>query len=80
MIVTGLEQIELSAQLAKEHKFANFAQALTNHPSALPEAVGHQTAILTERGKVNVRWRSHEISGRHKSDFIMAAKTDLIII
>jgi 4a-hydroxytetrahydrobiopterin dehydratase len=42
--------------------------------------VGHHPAILTEWGKVNVRWWSHEIGGLHKSDFIMAAKTDLIII
>ena len=47
---------------------------------ALAEEVGHHPAILTEWGKVNVRWWSHEIGGLHKSDFIMAAKTDLIII
>lgn len=95
-IVTELEQIELFAQLngwsialdknavqqlAKEFKFANFAQALsfTSHLGALAEEVGHHPAILTEWGKVNVRWWSHEIGGLHKSDFIMAAKTDLII-
>jgi 4a-hydroxytetrahydrobiopterin dehydratase len=69
-------------QLAKEYKFANFAEALTfsNHVGALAEEVGHHPAILTEWGKVNVRWWSHEIGGLHKSDFIMAAKTDLIIM
>ncbi|MFT4845838.1 MAG: 4a-hydroxytetrahydrobiopterin dehydratase [Cellvibrionaceae bacterium] len=96
-MVSELEQVELLAQLsdwtisldknavqqlAKEYKFANFAEALTfsNHVGALAEEVGHHPAILTEWGKVNVRWWSHEIGGLHKSDFIMAAKTDLIII
>ncbi len=96
-LVSELEQVELLAQLsdwtisldknavpqlAKEYKFANFAEALTfsTHVGALAEEVGHHPAILTEWGKVNVRWWSHEIGGLHKSDFIMAAKTDLIII
>lgn len=94
-LVTELEQVELLAQLsdwtiildasavqqlAKEYKFANFAEALifTNNVAALAEEVGHHPAILTEWGKVKVCWWSHEIGGLHKSDFIMAAKTDLM--
>ncbi|HHZ80652.1 MAG TPA: 4a-hydroxytetrahydrobiopterin dehydratase, partial [Candidatus Marinimicrobia bacterium] len=31
---------------------------------------------LTEWGKVTVTWWTHKIRGLHRSDFIMAAKTD----
>lgn len=67
-------------QLFKEYKFSNFVEALafTNNVGALAEEVGHHPAILTEWGKVTIRWWSHEIGGLHKNDFIMAAKTDSI--
>jgi 4a-hydroxytetrahydrobiopterin dehydratase len=67
-------------QLTKEYRFANFVEALnfSNHVGALAEEVGHHPAILTEWGRVTIRWWSHEISGLHKNDFVMAAKTDLI--
>lgn len=68
-------------QLSKEYKFSNFVEALAfaNNVGALAEEVGHHPAILTEWGKVTIRWWSHEIGGLHKNDFIMAAKTDLIV-
>ena len=68
-------------QLSKEYKFSNFVNALAfaNDVGGLAEDVGHHPAILTEWGKVTILWWSHEIGGLHKNDFIMAAKTDLII-
>ncbi|MBO6226335.1 MAG: 4a-hydroxytetrahydrobiopterin dehydratase, partial [Shewanella sp.] len=31
-------------------------------------------------GKVTVTWWSHSIKGLHKNDFIMAAKTDQLLV
>lgn len=65
-------------RLEREFSFANFAQALafTNRVGALAEAAGHHPAILTEWGKVTVTWWTHKIKGLHKTDFILAARTD----
>ncbi|MFT6389964.1 MAG: 4a-hydroxytetrahydrobiopterin dehydratase [Cellvibrionaceae bacterium] len=65
-------------QLLKIYEFDNFAMALdfTNRVGLLAENEGHHPALLTEWGKVTVRWWSHKIRGLHKNDFIMAAKTD----
>jgi len=93
-LVNPEEQVELLAelndwqiitvqnvqQLSKQYAFNNFveAQAFSNLVGGLAEEVGHHPAILTEWGKVTVRWWSHKIAGLHKNDFVMAARTDLI--
>lgn len=68
------------SQLERAYKFADFASAVafTNQVAALAEAEGHHPAILTEWGRVTVRWWTHKIRGLHRNDFIMAAKTDQI--
>lgn len=65
-------------QLERVYAFKNFQQALdfTNRLGELAESVNHHPAILTEWGKVTVNWWSHKIRGLHKTDLIMAAKTD----
>lgn len=65
-------------QLERAFTFSDFAQALafTNKVGALAEEAGHHPAILTEWGKVTVTWWTHKIKGLHKSDFILAARTD----
>lgn len=65
-------------QLERSYKFKNFAQALefTNKVGEIAEEVNHHPDILTCWGKVTVTWWSHKIKGLHKSDFIMAARTD----
>lgn len=67
-------------QLERMFKFANFAQSLefTNRVGALAEEYGHHPALLTEWGRVTVRWWTHKIGGLHNNDFVMAAKTDLL--
>ena len=67
-------------RLEREFKFKNFRQALafTNQVGELAEQYGHHPAILTEWGKVTVTWWSHKIRGLHKTDLILAAKTDLL--
>lgn len=67
-------------QLLKVYDFKDFISALafTNQAAALAESEGHHPALLTEWGRVTVRWWTHKIGGLHKNDFIMAAKTDLL--
>ena len=65
-------------QLQREYKFRNFRQALafTNVIGELAESEGHHPEIVTEWGKVTLRWWSHKINGLHKNDFSGAAKSD----
>lgn len=65
-------------QLERIFKFKNFAQALafTLKVGELAETEKHHPTILTEWGKVTVKWWTHAIGGLHRNDFIMAAKTD----
>lgn len=65
-------------QIYRQFNFRNFKDALefTNSVGSLAEENGHHPAILTEWGSVTVTYWTHKIKGLHKSDFIMAAKTD----
>ena len=78
------KMIELEGELRLErtYKFPDFKTALafTNRVGDIAEEQGHHPALLTEYGKVTVSWWTHAISGLHKNDFIMAAKTDKIAI
>ncbi len=69
-------------QLERSFQFKNFrlALAFTNKVGELAEAEGHHPEIVTEWGKVTVRWWTHKINGLHKNDFICAAKTDSLIV
>jgi 4a-hydroxytetrahydrobiopterin dehydratase len=66
------------ACLERVFPFPDFARALafTNAVGALAEAAGHHPALTTEWGRVTVAWWTHAISGLHRNDFVMAAKTD----
>ena len=66
------------ARLERAFDFPTFADALafTNQVGALAEEEGHHPALLTEWGRVTVRWWTHAIRGLHRNDFVMAAKTD----
>lgn len=65
-------------QLERVFPFQEFADALkfTNKVGKIAEKEGHHPAILTEWGRVTVRWWTHKIKNLHANDFIMAAKTD----
>ncbi len=67
-------------QLERVFDFANFAEALafTVEVGDLAESERHHPSILTEWGRVTVRWWTHKIRGLHRNDFIMAAKTDRV--
>jgi 4a-hydroxytetrahydrobiopterin dehydratase len=65
-------------QLERVFTFPDFARALafTDRVGALAEAEGHHPELLTEWGRVRVRWWTHTIRGLHRNDFVMAARTD----
>ncbi|MDJ0719327.1 MAG: 4a-hydroxytetrahydrobiopterin dehydratase [Prochloraceae cyanobacterium] len=74
--------VEGESRLERVYSFPNFKTALefTNRVGDEAEKEGHHPALLTEWGKVTVTWWTHAISGLHKNDFIMAAKTDEIYV
>jgi len=65
-------------QLCKVFRFPDFAAALafTDKVGELAERAGHHPAILTEWGRVTVRWWTHKIRNIHHNDLVMAARTD----
>ena len=80
--VAEWEILELDGirRLRRIFTFDDFAQALefTNKVGALAEEEGHHPALLTEWGGATVTWWTHKISGLHRNDFVMAAKTDVL--
>lgn len=69
---------EGEARLQRTYNFPDFRSAIvfTNELGAIAYAEKHHPTLLTEYGKVTVTWRTQPVSGLHKNDFIMAAKTD----
>jgi len=69
------------ARLERVFDFPTFAAALvfTNGVGALAEEEGHHPTLVTEWGRVTVTWWTHKIRGLHRNDFIMAAKTDVLV-
>lgn len=76
IVVDGVQQLQ------RHYTFKNFALALqfTNLLGDISEAQSHHPAILTEWGRVTVTWWTHTINGLHRNDFIMAAKTDALLL
>lgn len=66
--------------LKKEYLFKNFSEALafTNKLGEIAEQEGHHPDILLSYGKVEIQLWTHKINGLSESDFILAAKYDLI--
>jgi 4a-hydroxytetrahydrobiopterin dehydratase len=75
-------EIDGIKQLQRVFKFQDFKEALafSNRVGDIAEAEGHHPAILTEWGRTTVNWWTHKIKGLHVNDFVMAAKTDLLLI
>lgn len=67
-------------QLERVYTFPDFATALafTQRVGAAAEEEGHHPQLVTEWGRVTVRWWTHKIRGLHRNDFVMAAKTDAL--
>jgi 4a-hydroxytetrahydrobiopterin dehydratase len=68
-------------RLERVFKRKDFVEALafTQKVGELAESEGHHPLIVTEWGRVTVQWWTHKIKGLHRNDFIMAAKTDLLV-
>jgi len=73
-------KVDSVPRLKRLFKFKNFAEALsfTNKVGEIAEEQGHHPVIELTWGKVTVEWWTHNISGLHENDFIMAAKTDQV--
>ncbi len=67
-------------KLERNYRFKNFAEALAfvNQVGALAEQENHHPNLSFTWGEVTVQWWTHKISGLHRNDFIMAARTDQI--
>ena len=67
-------------QLEKEFSFPDFRQALdfTNRVGELAEREGHHPDIYLAWGKVKITLWTHKVDGLTESDFILAAKCDLL--
>jgi 4a-hydroxytetrahydrobiopterin dehydratase len=66
--------------LEKEYRFDNFRDALefTNEVGELAEEQGHHPDIELSWGRVKLSVWTHKIDGLTESDFIWAAKADLL--
>jgi 4a-hydroxytetrahydrobiopterin dehydratase len=66
--------------LEREFKFPNFRQALqfTNRVGELAESQNHHPDIYLAWGKVKLTLWTHKIDGLTESDFVFAAKVDLL--
>lgn len=66
--------------LEREFTFPDFQRALdfTNRIGALAEQEGHHPDICLTWGKVRVTIWTHKIDGLTESDFVLAAKIDLL--
>jgi 4a-hydroxytetrahydrobiopterin dehydratase len=46
----------------------------------IAEEEDHHPLLIVEWGMLTVQWWTHVVKGLHKNDFIMAAKTNDIIL
>lgn len=67
-------------QLQRVFRFPDFRAALafTVQVGELAEREHHHPALLTEWGRVTVRWWTHKIRDLHRNDLILAARTDAL--
>ena len=66
--------------LEKTFKFKDFAEALafTKRVGELAESVGHHPDIHLSWGRVKIQIWTHKIDGLVESDFVLAAKIDVL--
>ena len=67
-------------KLTRSFRFQSFARALkfANNIGTISDAESHHPMILIEWGKVTVSLWTYAISGLHRNDFIIAAKTEAL--
>lgn len=66
--------------LEKEWRFKNFLQALdfTNRIGQVAEDEGHHPDIFLTWGRVKVTIYTHKVNGLTESDFVLAARLDIL--
>lgn len=95
-MLTDVENAELNPQvpewqivevdginrLQRIFKFKDYIEAIafTNKIAMIAEKEDHHPMLIVEWGSVSVQWWTHVVKGLHKNDFIMAAKTDRLIL
>ena len=69
-------------KLDRVFTFENFQAAMnfTLRLGELAEDQGHHPRLVTEWGRVQVTWWTHKIRNLHRNDFVMAAKSDAILL
>ncbi len=69
-------------KLERKFEFKDFKQTLAfvNKIGAIAEENQHHPLMLMGYNQVIVWWWTHKISGLHQNDFIMAIKTDGLIV
>ena len=67
-------------RLQRVLEYANFAEALafTNRVGALAEEADHHPRLVTEWGRVEITFWSHDFGGIVAEDFQMAARVDAL--
>lgn len=72
--------VEREHHLSKEFRFADFAGALAfvNRIGEVAEAEGHHPDLELGWGRVAVRIFTHAVDGLTESDFVLAAKIDML--
>ena len=71
----GVPRLERAVHLSSFVQAMQLAQQI----GAIAEEQGHHPALLVEWGLLTVSWWTHAIANLHRNDFIMAAKTDLLV-
>jgi 4a-hydroxytetrahydrobiopterin dehydratase len=76
-----IEDVDGCRRLVRLFKFDDFAGALefANRVGQIAEAEGHHPNIEIRWGAARVSWWTHKIKGLHRNDFIMAARTDMLV-
>lgn len=71
-------EVDSVKQLRRVYSFSNYEKALAfvNAVAEISEKHNHHPSMLLEWGKVTVTWWTHKINGLHRTDAIMAAKSD----
>ena len=68
-------------QIEREFTFKDFREAMTfvNKEADLAEEQGHHPDLCIYYNRVHLAFYTHKIGGLSQNDFIMAAKTDLLV-
>lgn len=69
-------------KLRRSFQFTQYsdAMAFANRVAEIADQFGHHPDLLVQWGLVTVTWWTHKIRGLHRTDFIMAAKTDQLYL